>query len=250
MTDLRFKELLNLYLDHRLGEAEAVEFEQALRADATRRKMLRDYTLIQGGCAELFQRAAAQAPSSAAVCRSLRSVESRLSRSASGETSVWRSWTFGAGFAGIGLAACATAFVVLRTGGPGDQAAPFVGGQPKAVEVAEITPADTAVPVVVEGVSELQKARNLTLATLGLAGDDASSARADKHWADAQETYELANLSPSARSWIISTSAQEANWTQAQPVSMASMQTGAGGGGWSQGASAYRIESAGFRFER
>ncbi len=249
MTDPRFKELLNLYLDHRLDESEAAEFEQALRVDAVRRKTLRDYTLIQGGCAELFQRTSAQAPSSAAVCRSLRSVESRISRSASGETSVWRGWTMGVGFAGIGLAACATVLVVLRTGGPGDQDAPQVAGQPKAVEVAAITPPDTSVPVAVEGVSELQKARNLTLAALGLAGDDSSSARAGKRWADAQETYELANLSSSARSWIISTAAQDANWTQAQPVSM-SMQPGIGSSSWSQGASAYRIESAGLNFER
>ena len=39
MSDQRFKELLNLYLDHRLSDAEAVELEQSLRADAGRRKV-------------------------------------------------------------------------------------------------------------------------------------------------------------------------------------------------------------------
>jgi hypothetical protein len=261
MTDQRFKELLNLYLDHRLADGEAREFEQALRADAARRKILRDYTLIQGGCSELFQRAAAQAPSSAALCRSLRAVECRISQVADRDAGAWswREWTAGVGFAGAGLAACATILIVMRTGGPADAQAPQVADNHEAVRVTNIPAvqpvATTVRPDVVvvaasavEPVSERQRARNLTLAALGLSTDDSAIARTGKHWADAKETYELANLSPSARQWIIATSAQEGGWTQGQMASL-TMQSG-GVSGWSQPDGAYRVEQTGFRFER
>jgi anti-sigma factor RsiW len=38
MNDARFKELLNLHLDHRLSADEAHELEQALKADPVRRR--------------------------------------------------------------------------------------------------------------------------------------------------------------------------------------------------------------------
>ncbi len=254
MSDQRFKELLNLYLDHRLSDAEATELEQCLRADAGRRKMLRDYSLIQGGCSELFSRVATQAPSSAALCRSLRTVEARISR-VDGQGSAawnWRGWSAGWGMAGAGLAACATILVVVRSGGPDGQAPVDVATQanpPVAVRFTETAPvamaaATVAAPVAVavaEGVSERQKARNLTLAALGLTMDEPALVRRGKQWADARETYELADLSPSARSWIIATSGTESGWNQAQSAAL-TMQTAV--------TSDYQVEAAGYRFER
>jgi hypothetical protein len=245
MSDQRFKELLNLYLDHRLSDAEAVELEQSLRADAVRRKVLRDYSLIQGGCSELFSRAATGAPSSAAWCRSLRTVEARISR-VGGQGSVawnWRGWSAGWGMAGASLAACAVIFVLVRSGGPDGPSQVSVAATSVSPIVARLS--DT-VPMAVavagsEGVSERQKARNLTLAALGLTMDEPAMARRGKHWADVRETYELADLSPSARSWIIATSGMESGWGHTQSAAL-TMQTGV--------TPAPQIESAGYRFER
>jgi len=254
MTDQRFKELLNLYLDHRLDGPESLEFEQALRADAGRRKTLRDYSLIQGCCAELFTRSAAQAPSSAALCRSLRSVESRIARANERETGTWSwlGWSSGMGLAGVGLAACATVFVVLRTGGPVEKATVQRDLASASQFLAEAKPVVIAVAAVstvsVAAMSETQKARNLTLAALGLTGEDPAAARTGKHWAEARETYELANLSPSARSWIMATSAAEGGWTRAQTTGL-TMQSGASVA-WPDTSSSYVEESTGFRIER
>jgi hypothetical protein len=254
MSDQRFKELLNLYLDHRLSDAEASELEQCLRADAGRRKVLRDYSLIAGGCTELFARAASQAPSSAALCRSLRTVEARIARADTRGTATWswREWSAGWGAAGAGLAACATIFVVVRSGGPDGQPPVNVAAAstaPAAVRLAEpvsvaLAAATVSAPVAVvvaEGVSERQKARNLTLAALGLTMDEPALTRRGKQWSEVRETYELADLSPSARSWIIATSGAESGWNQAQSASL-TMQTGMSPG--------YQVESAGYRFER
>jgi hypothetical protein len=254
MSDQRFKELLNLYLDHRLSDAEAGELEQCLRADARRRKVLRDYSLIEAGCSELFTRAASQAPSSAALCRSLRTVEARMARADSRDSAAWswREWSAGWGLAGAGLAACAAVFVIVRSGGA-DGVKPVAvaatSTPPAAVRLAEpvsVAPAPATVSVpavaaVVERVSERQKARNLTLAALGLTMDEPALARGGKQWAEVRETYELANLSPSARSWIIATAGTESGWNQAQSTSL-TMQTGLSAG--------YQVESAGYRFER
>jgi hypothetical protein len=265
MNDQRFKELLNLYLDQRLEGADAKEFEQALRVDAARRKMLRDYSLIQGGCNELFARAAAQAPSSAALCRSLRAVENRMSRAGAGEAVKWgwRGWTAGFGAAGLGVAACATILVVVRTGGDpsgptpsiaagGNEAAPAVmsvASAQRSVSVPVVVAAATDANPPVEVLSERQKARNLTLAALGLTMEDPVANRGGQGWADARETYELANLSPAARNWIRATAASEGGWTQNQSSSL-SMQTNAGYS-WDAGNSGgYQVEAAAYRFER
>jgi hypothetical protein len=264
MNDQRFKELLNLYLDHRLSDAEATELERALRADASRRKVLRDYSLIQGGCSELFSRAAARAPSSAALCRSLHNVEARMSRVGAGQSSSawnWRAWSAGWGVAGAGLAACATILIVVRSGSPDGQvpvdvaaaAAPSLAtspAEPAPISLAATAPVATPVAVAgAEVVSERQKARNLTLAALGLTMDEPATLRAGKQWADARETYELANLSPAARSWIIATSAAEGSWAQAQSASL-TMQT-ASGNGWTHATpSAYQVDPVAYRYER
>jgi hypothetical protein len=245
MSDQRFKELLNLYLDHRLSDAEAVELEQSLRADAGRRKVLRDYSLIQGGCSELFSRAVIGAPSSAALCRSLRTVEARISRVGGQGSGAWnwRGWSVGWGMAGASLAACAVIFVLARSGGLDGPSQVSVAATPASPIVARLS--DT-VPMAVavagsEGVSERQKARNLTLAALGLTMDEPAMARRGKHWADVRETYELADLSPSARSWIIATSGMESGWGHTQSAAL-TMQAGV--------TPAPQIESAGYRFER
>lgn len=264
MNDQRFKELLNLYLDHRLEGADAIEFEQALRVDASRRRMLRDYALIQGGCNELFARAAAQAPSSAALCRSMRAVETRLSRANDGEAEKWgwRVWTTGFGVAGLGLAACASILIVVRSGGPSGpaqsvaavnrQAAPAVlsvAPAPKPDSAALAVATATVATTPAEVLSERQKARNLTLAALGLTMDEPVANRGGQRWADARETYELANLSPAARNWIRATAASEGGWTQNQTSSL-SMQSN-GGYSWSASSSGgYQVEAAAYRFER
>lgn len=264
MNDRRFKELLNLYLDHRLDGADIAEFETALRADASRRKMLRDYSLLQGGCNELFARAVAQAPSSKTLCRSLQEVENRISRAESGAPTgwAWQKWSVGFSAAGLGLAACATVLVVVRSGGPvappqevaSVQAAP----EPKLTPIAEpsVASVTAAAPPLattnqtVEVLSERQKARNLTLAALGLTTDETNLERSGQRWADAREAYELANLSPSARSWIRASAASESGWTQQNQQSSLSMQTSAGYSWNTSSTGGYQVQAAAYRFDR
>lgn len=252
MSDQRFKELLNLYLDHRLSEAEAVEFEQLLRADPARQKTLRDYETVQCGCSALFARAAARAPSSAALCRSLRQVEQRISKAS--EPRGFQ-WGVGLGWAGAGLAACAVVLVTVRMQGPATPDGAQIASATVAVVepgvetnqastnvVLPVTAAAVAV-VAAEPLSERQKARNLTLVALGLSADETASANDRFQWADARDLYVLTELSPDARNWMSGTPAAVTSWSAAQPTAFSVTNETAG---WSQGA----VSPAGYRFER
>jgi hypothetical protein len=113
MKDARFKELLNLHLDHRLSPADAEELEAELRADPARRKALRDYEAMQSACAALFARSEAHAPSSSSLHRALRQAEDRIEHPRSTRDAWgWPTW----GLTG-GLAAC-IALVVARLSQP------------------------------------------------------------------------------------------------------------------------------------
>lgn len=179
MKDARFKELLNLHLDHRLSPAEAEELDAAIRTDPVRRKALRDYEAMQSACAALFARAESRAPSSDALCRALRQAEDRIDNPRSMRDAWgWPTW----GLSG-GLAAC-VALIVARLSQPaigtaaevpgpvsGEGNAPVlasIGLQAAPVSAPAAAPTRTAMP------------RHITFAALGLSHASANADAASR----------------------------------------------------------------------
>lgn len=111
IDDKKFKELLNLHLDHRLSAEEAALLERALAADPARRRTFQSYAAMQRGCAELFRRSALDAPAPDTLVRALRQAESRMGCRAAPVVG-WRTWSVP-----VGLAA-AVALVVARISQP------------------------------------------------------------------------------------------------------------------------------------
>jgi hypothetical protein len=105
MRDSEFLELLNLYLDHEISEADAARLEAEVQGNAKRRAIYLEYCRMQKACKVLavdFQ-AESQAPEKRVL------VARRSSRQ------VWRSGFFVAG--GVALAAaCLTVLFVARGG--------------------------------------------------------------------------------------------------------------------------------------
>ncbi len=109
MNDRRFKELVNLHLDHRLAADEAEEFEQALRADPACRRLLESYAVMQRGCTVLCRRSAAGAPTPQAIMRAIRDAERKASAPAGPAT---RAWAWGTFSTATGLAAVVAVMVI------------------------------------------------------------------------------------------------------------------------------------------
>jgi hypothetical protein len=114
ISDRRFKELLNLYLDHAATPAEAQELETAVRADPARARLMREYGSLHMGCARLFDQAASRAPASPTLAQAMRAAEARIAAPAV-EGGGWSrlGWLLG------GTGAVAAAFVLaLRVSAP------------------------------------------------------------------------------------------------------------------------------------
>lgn len=149
-SDPRFKELVNLFLDHRLNPGEARELELLLQAEPARRRELAQYQAIQGGCEELFRRSLAGAPASQRMLRALREAERKVSAPERSGGWAWN-WTWAAGG---GLAGAAALFTVL-----------MVRVGPPALSVATDYPAEAVVaqaepePLILAKATELPAAR-------------------------------------------------------------------------------------------
>lgn len=176
MKDARFKELINLHLDHRLTAAEARELEQALQSDPERRRVFRGYALMQRGCAELFRRSTLDAPAPDSLVRALREAEARMSERSQRRTAIWGWGTWGAT---AGVAAIVT-LMVARVSQPG-----IIAGQPE--HGGESTPAVLASdgrssPSTLGPRSRGGLPPHLTLAALGISPEtDASQSVARWH---------------------------------------------------------------------
>jgi len=116
MNDHKFKELVNLHLDHRLTVDEAKELEQALLADPARRRLLASYAAMQHSCSVLCRRSAAGAPAPQAILRAIRDAERKAEAPARPAS---RAWAWGTWSTTTGLAAVA-AFMVLQVESPKD----------------------------------------------------------------------------------------------------------------------------------
>lgn len=62
MKDSEFIELLNLYVDHEISAAQAARLEAEVTAHPERRKLYRQYCMIQKGCSQLNIASAEDAP--------------------------------------------------------------------------------------------------------------------------------------------------------------------------------------------
>ncbi len=113
MNDARFKELLNLYLDHELTPEQTSELEAEILQNPVRRRVYRDYCRLQRGCGQLFDQTLQSAPASFALAQALRDAERKVEGGGSGERGVW--W----GYGGAAAVAACVALVVFRGDGPG-----------------------------------------------------------------------------------------------------------------------------------
>ena len=109
MKDQEFMELLNLYLDHEISEADAGRLEAEVLASPGRRRIYRDYCRMDKACAMLGDLDAAAAPAR-------RRISPAPAR---------HGWATGLYAAGALAAACIAAVFVLRTG-PAPSPAPAV----------------------------------------------------------------------------------------------------------------------------
>jgi hypothetical protein len=174
MNDRRFKELVNLHLDHRLSDDEAKELEQALRADPARRRLLASYATIQRGCTVLCRRSASGAPAPETILRAIRDAERKAGAPA---RPAQAAWAWGTWSTAAGLAAVAVVMVVRleRPAGfaSGDQetapvavmlAGHSTGGASDGVETGRAAAVEPAAPA-----SFLPP--HLTLAALGISNE-------------------------------------------------------------------------------
>ena len=114
MKQSRFIELLNLYVDHQIGSAEAAELEAEILSNPERRKMYRDYCRMQRACGLLFDHEQKHAPASFALEKSLQEIERKIGNFPARRKTPWG--TYSAAFAGVtAMAACLTV-VLLRPG--------------------------------------------------------------------------------------------------------------------------------------
>ncbi len=118
MNDRRFKELVNLHLDHRLTDGDAIELEQALRNDPARRRVLNSYVKMERGCSALCRGSASGAPAPDFVLRAIRQADRSDRKANASERPFARAWAWGSwSTATVGLAA-AVALLVVRVERP------------------------------------------------------------------------------------------------------------------------------------
>jgi hypothetical protein len=245
MKDARFKELLNLYIDHALSDAEAVEFHAELRADPKRRAMLRQYETMHGACAQVFARIEARAPSSEALCRALRRVEEQIENPrAMRDAWGWPTW----GVTG-GLAAC-VALVVARMSQPtmvaSGPAADDATGALRSLAATSAVASVASVPVQATVIRRAAMPNQIAFAALGMSPSSAN-ADAASHWILTHEEVGVAEASPAAEyvpTWATATSspAYSSNGFSIRPINA--------WGRASVSTAGYQVESASYRFER
>lgn len=247
MKDARFKELLNLHLDHRLSAAEADELEAALRADPARRKALRDYEAMQSACAALFAKIESQAPSSRSLHRSLRAAETRMDNPRTFRDGwAWTTW----GVTG-GLAAC-VALVVAR------MSQPSLSGVHQAAPVARTAvspaPATTLLAQSADGLGSSSFGgtavpRQITFAALGLTPDSANADSASRWILQADENGGYAAVEPST-SPVVETASSWRGAVPASSVPSSGHFSSRPINAWASSSGGFQVENAAYRFER
>ncbi|MBC8010684.1 MAG: hypothetical protein H7067_11380 [Burkholderiales bacterium] len=220
MKDTRFKELLNLHLDHRLTANEARELERMLQTDPELRRTFRSYAMMQRGCAELFRRSACDAPAPDALVCALRDAEARMTAQSERRTAFlgWGTWGATAGMAAL------VALVVARVSQPtvvadagSDERVPNTASMvPGVMLLTSAAPVAVAVAPVVAPRKGLPA--HLTLAALGIAPERAeASSSSVSRWQMTEEQHARLDLAASqASAWMSnSPSASASEWSGA-----------------------------------
>jgi hypothetical protein len=78
MSDERFIELLNLYVDHQLSPEEAAELEKEIRVKPERRRTYQQYCRMQKACRSLFEQERSHAPASRALVKALADADRKI----------------------------------------------------------------------------------------------------------------------------------------------------------------------------
>jgi len=241
IDDKKFKELLNLHLDHRLSPGEAALLEQALAADPARRRTFQAYAAMQRGCADLFRRSALDAPAPDSLVRALRQAESRMGRRAAPIVG-WHTWGVP-----VGLAA-AVALVVARISQPTLAVKIAATSEPSSA-LARQVPASSA--TLVTQIAPLgtpeRSPEHLMLVSQGIA-QTPQAGGALSRWSDAAEAGREETGPILAATWEPEVSASTlAEWNRAAslPRAFSSRPINA----WS-GQSGYQVQSASYTFER
>lgn len=113
MNDRRFKELLNLFLDHELSEEDARELEAEVRRDPVRRQVYESYCRMQKGCTLLFQGERLRTPERPVLARAI--AEARRKVEQPEPVAFWgRGWSYAA----AAVAMVALVGVVIHYGPP------------------------------------------------------------------------------------------------------------------------------------
>jgi hypothetical protein len=239
IDDKKFKELLNLHLDHRLSAEEAALLERALAADPARRRTFQSYAAMQRGCAELFRRSALDAPAPDTLVRALRQAESRMGRRAAPVVG-WRTWSVP-----VGLAA-AVALVVARISQPMVAVKVAAISEPSAPLVQQVAaPAAVLVAEAATVRPQVRMPEHLTMAAQGIVQERGTSF---SRWSDSAEVVREESTPTLAASWEPEVSAATlAEWNRAAstPRAFSSRPINA----WS-GQSGYQVQAASYTFER
>jgi anti-sigma factor RsiW len=118
MTDRRFIELLNLYVDDQLDPMEASELEAEVMSSPARRHTYDQYCRLQRGCSLLGDSARSIAPSLNGFARSLREAELKIA--APRRTTAWRT-AYAGMFSAAAMAACVVVVVMLNRSAPNSE---------------------------------------------------------------------------------------------------------------------------------
>ncbi|MFH1499843.1 MAG: hypothetical protein ABII82_18685 [Verrucomicrobiota bacterium] len=143
MKDARFNELLNLYLDHRLSEADAAELEAEVTRNPVRRRIYNGYCRMQRACNVLFESEREQAPRACSLTRALEEVNRKLAGEVVESRSV--SWLVWSGALAAACVVVVSVTVVLRESP--------VGGAAPSVTVADSSSDALSAPAAVEPAS-------------------------------------------------------------------------------------------------
>ena len=170
MNDRRFTELLNLYLDHQITAAEAVELEAAVHSSPARRRTYEEYCVLQRGCSQLGSNARACAPVAPRFARSVHDVELKIT--APRRAHRWYPLQLG-GLATLAMAAGFALVLTLNQAPPSApapitrsqelaavQSAPVLvaAGSPRQPDVAVVTPFTVHPSLVAIGLAAAQNA--------------------------------------------------------------------------------------------
>jgi len=147
MNELRFIELLNLYVDQQLTAAEATELETELQRNPARRRTYQQYCRMQKACTQLFEQERQAAPSMSVLSREMAKADRKVLDFPERRTPWRQRGVFGAGIAA--MAACVALVLVRHSSGP---AVAPVASTPRAT-VSEVAVVEQSAPAAAQPVS-------------------------------------------------------------------------------------------------